>query len=234
MVGSHRVTHVFISETVGGVVLLGMPGCGKGTQAVEIQERYGVPEISTGDILRDHVKRGDELGRQAEPIMQAGDLVPDSLLNAMVTERLKQPDCHPGFILDGYPRTSVQASFLDELMESMGRRLPRVILLEVPVERLVERLTQRWSCPQCGVIYNAHLRPPKVEGRCDSDGAQLMHRADDQEATVRHRIETFQHATAPLIEHYRAAGQLWTVNADRRPDLVAADIRGLLEFKMAA
>src|ERR1035438_8948066 len=106
MAGPQLVTQPFNSETVGGIVLLGMPGCGKGTQAIEIQQRYGIPEISTGDILRDHVQRGDELGRAAEPIMKAGDLVPDSLLNAMVAERLKQPDCHPGFILDGYPRRS--------------------------------------------------------------------------------------------------------------------------------
>ncbi len=234
MADPHHVTHVFISETVGGIVLLGLPGCGKGTQALQIQERYGVPEISTGDILRDHVKRGDELGRAAEPIMKAGDLVPDSLLNAMVAERLKKPDCHPGFILDGYPRTDAQAKNLDELMASLGRRLPRVILLDVPVERLVERVTERWTCPRCGTIYNAHLRPPKRAGLCDSDGAQLSHRADDQKATVRHRIETFQQDTAPMVEHYRASGALSTVNADRPPEEIAAEIRGLLEFKAAA
>jgi adenylate kinase len=232
--GSHHVTHVFISETVGGVVLLGMPGCGKGTQALQIQERYGVPEISTGDLLRDHVKRADELGQAAEPIMKAGDLVPDSLLNAMVAERLKQPDCHPGFILDGYPRTDAQAKYLDELMHTLGRRLPRVILLEVPVERLVDRLTERWNCSKCGAIYNEHLQPPKRAGLCDVDGAQLFHRGDDQKATVRHRIETYQHDTAPMIEHYRASGALFVVNADRRPEEIAAEIRGLLEFKVAA
>jgi adenylate kinase len=234
MHGSHTVTHVFISETVGGVVLLGLPGCGKGTQALQIQERYGVPEISTGDLLRDHVKRGDELGRAAEPIMKAGDLVPDSLLNAMVAERLKQPDCHPGFILDGYPRTDAQAKYLDELMATLNRRRPRVILLDVPVERLVDRLTERLSCPECATIYNVHLRPPKRAGLCDNDGAQLFHRGDDMKATVRHRIETFVHDTAPMIEHYRASGALYTINADRRPEEIAEEIRGVLEFKIAA
>jgi adenylate kinase len=223
-----------VAETVGGIVLLGMPGAGKGTQALEIRDRYGIPEISTGEILRDHVERGTELGRAAEPIMKEGALVPDEILNGMVTERLSQPDCQPGFILDGYPRTEAQARFLDELMTSRQRRVPRVLLLDVPVERLVERLIQRRSCPQCGAIYNLHLRPPRVEGRCDDDGVELEHRLDDQEGTVRKRIETFQRKTAAVIEHYRQTGALIAVNSDRHPDEIAADIRVLLDQRAAA
>lgn len=229
-----HVQQVFIRETIGGIVLLGMPGCGKGTQAIEIQNRYNVPEISTGDILRDHVRRGDDLGRAAEPIMKAGELVPDALLNSMVAGRLSAPDCQSGFILDGYPRTVAQSQFLDDMMAGVGRQPPRVLFLDVPTERLVERLTQRWSCVKCGTIYNAHLRPPKIKGRCDIDGAELMHRADDQEATVRHRIETFLHETTPVIDHYKQAGSLYVINADRPPEEIAAEIRGLLEFSKAA
>ena len=221
-------------SNVGGIVLLGMPGSGKGTQALEIQKDHGIPEISTGDILRDHVRRGDELGRAAEPIMREGSLVPDALLNSMVAERLAKPDCTTGFILDGYPRTEAQANFLDELMLRLGRRVPRVLLLHVPEERLVERLTQRRMCPQCNHIYNAHLQPPQVEGRCDADGAELLHRADDWEAAVRHRIEVFQQETAAVIAHYRATGALYAIDADRDPHQIAADIRWFLEDRVAA
>jgi adenylate kinase len=219
---------------VGGIVLLGMPGSGKGTQAVEIQKEHAIPEISTGDILRDHVHRGTDLGRLAEPIMKSGGLVPDALLDSMVAERLDQPDCAHGFILDGYPRTEKQARFLDALMASWGRRPPRIIMLHVAQERLVERLTQRRMCPQCGTIYNALLRPPKVEDRCDLDGTELIHRPDDWEDAVRHRIEVFQQETASVIAHYNAIGALTVIEADRNPAAIAADIHALLEDRMAA
>lgn len=219
---------------VGGIVLLGMPGSGKGTQALEIQKEHGIPEISTGDILRDHVRRGTDLGRTAEPLMKAGGLVPDAVLDSMVAERLEQPDCAHGFILDGYPRTDEQAKFLDALMRGRGRRAPRVLMLHVPQERLVERLTQRRMCPQCGAIYNAHLRPPLVENRCDADGAELLHRADDWEDAVRHRIEVFQQATASVIAHYHEIGALSVIDADRKPAEIAASIHCLLEDNVAA
>ena len=224
----------FKMETTGGIILLGMPGSGKGTQAVTIQKEHGIPEISTGDILRDHVKRGTDLGKAAQPIMATGDMVPDSILNSMIADRLDQPDCQHGFILDGYPRTSAQAKFLDRLMIRRNRHTPIVLLLAVPVDRLVERLTQRRSCPKCGTIYNLHLRKPLADGFCDEDGTALIHRVDDQEETVRHRIDMFRQETAPVVEHYRQTGALRVINADRNPERISADIRALLDRTLAA
>lgn len=214
---------------IGGIVLLGLPGAGKGTQAEKIQHRYSIPEISTGDILRDHVKRGTELGRSADSVMKSGGLVPDALLNPMVEQRLSQPDCAGGFILDGYPRTEAQADFLDELMQRRGLTPPRVILIDVPEERLLERLTNRRSCPQCGAIYNLHLHAPARDGYCDADGAPLIHRADDQPDTVRQRIATFHAKTGEAIEHYRKLSRLVAVNGDQPPDKIAAAIELVLQ-----
>lgn len=219
---------------IGGIVLLGMPGSGKGTQALEIQNEFGIPEISTGDILRDHVRRGDKLGRLAEPIMKTGTLLPDMLLNSMVAQRLEQPDCVHGFILDGYPRTEAQAMFLDSLMRGWGRRTPHVVYLSVPQEILIERLIQRRVCPQCAAIYNLHLRPAKVATLCDSCGAELVHRPDDWEAAVRHRLEVFCRETAPVIAHYRSTGALVEIVADRAPAEIASNIRWVLQVQHAA
>ncbi len=220
----------FISNApIGGIVLLGLPGAGKGTQAAEIQHRYGIPEISTGDILRDHVKRGTELGRAADSVMKSGGLVPDSLLNPMVEERLARPDCANGFILDGYPRTEAQADFLDELMDRRGLAPPRIILIDVPEDRLLERLTNRRCCARCGTIYNLHLRKPVREGLCDGDGAPLIHRADDQPDTVRQRIATFYAKTGAAIEHYRKLSRLVSVNGNQPPQQIAAAIQLVLQ-----
>ncbi len=215
-------------KNVGGIVLLGMPGAGKGTQAVEIQERFGIPEISTGEILRDHARRGTPLGLEAQSIMKSGALAPDSVMVPMTEERLAQPDCLAGYILDGYPRTEAQAEALDALMARTGRRPPRVILLDVEPEPMIERLTNRRGCPQCHAIYNLRLRPPRAEGVCDADQAKLIHRADDQEETVRRRIETFQKQTAAVIEHYRRQGRLMVVDAGRDSAAITADLLALL------
>lgn len=213
----------------GGIVLLGMPGAGKGTQAQELVRRYGIPTISTGDILRDHVKRGTELGRQAEPIMKSGALVPDSVLNPMVEERLGREDAVAGFILDGYPRTLAQAQALDELMKKTGRRPARIVLLDVPSETLFKRLSGRRSCPRCGKIYNIYYLPPAREGVCDLDGAALVHRSDDYEEVIRKRIATYETQTQPVVDYYKKQGRLLAVNGDQPTEKVAAELLEVLE-----
>lgn len=216
-------------SAVGGIVLLGAPGSGKGTQAEQLQRRYNIPAISSGDILRDHVKRGTELGRKADPLMRAGRLVPDEVLNPMMEERLGQPDCAHGFILDGYPRTVPQAEALDALLERRGIRPPRVFLLEVAEDGLLKRLTGRRSCPLCGRSYNIYYRPPAKEGVCDADGAALIQRPDDREDVIRQRLAAFHQQTQPVIEYYRKRGRFYTVDGDLAPEKVAEAIFAILE-----
>jgi adenylate kinase len=206
-----------------------MPGAGKGTQAEKLNRRYGIPAISTGDILRTHVKRGTELGRKADPIMRSGGLVPDSLIDRMMEERLREPDAAEGFVLDGYPRTIPQAEAVDALIARMGRPSPLVIRLEVPPEKLVKHMAGRRSCPQCHRVYNVHLRPPKVEGICDDCGVALFQRADDREEVMRERLATYDRQTAPVVEHYRRQGRLITVNGNQDPNRVFKEIGAVLE-----
>lgn len=224
----------YAPEPVGPIILLGAPGAGKGTQAEQLQRRYGIPAISSGDILRDHVKRGTELGKQADPIMRAGKLVPDEVLNPMIAERLAQPDCARGFILDGYPRTGPQAQALDALLARTGKRAPRVFLLEVAEQGLLRRLTGRRSCPLCGRIYNIHFLPPAKEGVCDADGAALVQRADDREEVIRQRLVAFHKQTEPVIEYYRRQLRLYSINGDEEPEKVASAIIAVLEAPVVA
>jgi adenylate kinase len=209
------------------LVFLGPPGAGKGTQAKVIAERLGLPHLSTGDMFRDHVARGTDLGRQARAIMEAGGLVPDELVTAMVAARLEQPDCQGGFILDGYPRTVAQAQSLDPLLG--GRWVgPVVIDLAVEYNKLIQRLTGRRSCPQCGSIYNLLLKPPVREGVCDNDGAALIQRKDDAEAVVRERIAAYDALTRPLLEFYGKRELFFEVDGDRPPAEITAALCRLL------
>ena len=214
----------------GPVILLGPPGAGKGTQAKKIVEHYGIPQISTGDLLRDHVRQGTELGRKAKAIMDRGDLVPDELMYDIVAERLRQADCHPGFILDGFPRTAGQAGWLDAFLEkeffdkSPAFCEPVVIQLEVDYNQLLLRITGRRSCPTCGRIYNVHFQPPRVDELCDLDGSKLVQRNDDREEVIRPRLEAYDRQTRPLIDYYRAKGRLVAVNADREVNEVAEQV----------
>ena len=219
---------------VGGVILLGMPGAGKGTQAEKIQARYGIPAISTGQILRDNVQRGTAMGREADPIMKSGGLVPDSLVNRMIEDRLQQPDVASGFILDGYPRTAAQAEALDALLVKIGRRPPCVVQLDVSVEKLLKQMSGRRSCSKCGRIFNIYLLPPKTEGICDDDGTPLIQRADDQEEVIRQRLVTYEKQTAPVVDHYKKLGRLQVVNGSRKVDEIATDIAELLEKHAAS
>ena len=217
-------------RNAGPVVLFGPPGAGKGTQAKKIVERYGIPQISTGDLLRDHVWRGTELGRKAKAIMDRGDLVPDELMYDIVAERLREADCRPGFILDGFPRTAGQAGWLDAFLEkeffekSPEFCQPIVIQLEVDYNQLVLRLTGRRSRPTCGRIYNVHFQPPRVDELCDLDGSKLVRRDDDREEVIRERLAAYDRQTKPLVDYYLAKGRLVPVNGDRPVDAVAEQI----------
>lgn len=190
------------------LIFLGAPGSGKGTMASALREVQPLAHISTGDLLRDEIKRGTELGKAASGIMQAGGLVPDEVVCGMVKNRLTQPDCDGGFILDGFPRTIGQAEKLEEVLVALGKSLDAVVNIVVPDEVIIGRLTSRLCCRQCGEIYNRNSKPPKVEGVCDKCGGEIFQRPDDSLETVKQRLEVFYKNTSPLIDFYRRRGKL--------------------------
>ena len=206
------------------LVLLGPPGAGKGTQAKRLAERIGLPHISTGDILRQNVKEGTELGRQAKDIMDKGLLVPDDLMAKMLDERFSQSDIKAGFILDGYHRTLPQASTLDEILKSKGLAVDLVVYLDSSDEVIIKRLTGRLVCSKCGANFHITNMPPKVKGVCDSCQGSLYQRSDDNETTVRKRLEVYKQQVASLIEYYKKAAKLQSLNADLGADLVLTQI----------
>ncbi|MGB7984222.1 MAG: adenylate kinase [Terracidiphilus sp.] len=209
----------------GPILLLGAPGVGKGTQAKELIKVWGVPQISTGDLLRGNVAQGTELGKTAKAIMGRGELVPDTLVNEMVAVRLTQPDTANGYILDGFPRTLVQADWLDERLAALAGTLPVVaVSIKVDYNQLLRRITGRRNCPVCQTIYNLYGKPPAKEGYCDVDGAALVQRADDTEKVFEERMRAYEALTAPVVEHYRAAGRFAEVDGDRPILEIAAGI----------
>jgi len=221
---------------VGPIILLGAPGAGKGTQAKLIVERYAVPQISTGDLLRDHVARGTELGKQAKAVIESGKLVSDDVVNGMVAERLTRPDCARGFILDGVPRTVGQAEWLDswlatQLFEKSGvkNRAPLVINFAVGYNLLLQRLTGRRSCPTCGRIYNIYFTPPRVADLCDLDGSRLITRRDDCEEVISARLKEYEALTAKVIDYYRGKGHLREIDAGRNVDEISAEALKLID-----
>jgi adenylate kinase len=195
------------------LVLVGPPGAGKGTQAEFIAEHFGVPKISTGDIFRANVSGGTDLGRLAKKFMDAGDLVPDEVTNAMVRDRLAQPDAKDVFLLDGFPRNVQQAGELDGILDEIGSTLSVVLDLDVDHDEVVRRLSGRRTCKKCGHVWHVEYDPPSVENVCDKCGGELYHRDDDFPDTVRHRLEVYSSQTAPLIEFYGARGQLVAIDA---------------------
>ena len=206
------------------VIFLGPPGSGKGTQAKELARQYGVPHLSTGDMLREHVSNGTPLGLKAKPIMERGELVPDSLVLKMVAERIERPDCEHGFVFDGFPRTVAQAKYLGEMLRRQGFKQPFVIHMVIPTSVLMKRLTGRRTCKLGGEIYNIYERPPKVEGTCDADGGELIHRPDDREEVVAPRLNAYEKLTAPLVQYYRRLGALHDVDANRSVEEVRREI----------
>ena len=211
------------------LVLLGPPGAGKGTQGVLLAERYGIPQISTGDILRDHVQRGTKLGIQARSYMDRGEYVPDGVVVSMVMDRLEEPDADEGFILDGFPRTVAQAVALERALEEAGEPLSSVIKFSVGGEVAVRRLLGRTTCPNCGRTYHAEFKPPAQEGVCDVCGAELERRADDDELTVRRRIAVYREQASPLEQFYVERDLLYQVDAEGTPDDVIERTMQVLE-----
>ncbi len=203
------------------IILLGPPGSGKGTQAAKLRERYAIAHISTGDILRENVKANTELGLKAKGFMDSGALVPDDLIVSMMRERLIRPDCAEGFLLDGFPRTVPQAQALDAMLEKMNIRLDAIVLLDVPDDVVVSRLTNRRVCRSCGAIYNAVSQPPKQEGICDKCGGKVIQRDDDKESVIRERLAVYRKQTEPVVDYYRrTSGLLAVVDAVHSSDAV--------------
>ncbi len=227
-----------ISRDIGPVVLLGPPGAGKGTQAKRIMEKYLIPQISTGDILRYNVAQATELGLKAKVVMARGELVSDDLMYPMVRQRLSQPDCKRGYILDGFPRTAAQAQWLDVLLEDKLFENPRptqswpiVICLDVDYNELLLRITGRRSCPTCGRIYNVHFQPPRNDEVCDLDGTKLVTRNDDRLEVIQPRLKAYQEQTAPVVDYYQRTGRLVWVNGDLPMDEVTGQIFRILEAR---
>jgi len=211
------------------LILLGPPGAGKGTQAQRIVERYPIPQISTGDILRAAVKEGTPLGMKAKEFMDQGQLVPDEIVIGIIEERLRAKDCDPGFVLDGFPRTIPQAEALEPILMKMEKKIDHVINIEVDSEELVRRLTGRRTCKNCGAMFHLLFQPPKKEGMCDRCGAALYQRADDKEETIRTRLKEYEKQTAPLIQYYRDRKILRSIQGMGGPDQIFDQITCLLD-----
>jgi adenylate kinase len=211
------------------LILLGPPGAGKGTQAERLGDDFGLPHISTGDMLRAQVSEGTDLGREAKRFMDEGDLVPDNVIIGMIKARIGDDDARDGFLLDGFPRNTEQADALDEALNGLDRRLTAALLIEVPDDAVVQRLAGRRVCVKnAGHIYHVEYDPPKHEGVCDQDGARLIQRDDDREDTIRKRLSVYHSKTAPLIEYFDEKGLLRRFDGSRSPDEVHDRIRAVL------
>ena len=222
------------ARNIGPVILLGPPGAGKGTQSKLIVDRYGIPQISTGDLLRNNIALGTALGIKARAIMARGELVPDELMYGIVATRLREEDCKRGFVLDGFPRTAAQAGWLDAFLEEQvfdksAKCPPVVIQLLVDYTQLLLRLTGRRTCPICGRLYNIHLQPPLVNESCDVDGHKLLIREDDREELISGRLNAYEQQTRRVVDYYRAQGRLVAINADRSVGEVTAHIFSVID-----
>ncbi|MFP4606525.1 MAG: adenylate kinase [Thiohalospira sp.] len=211
------------------IVLLGAPGSGKGTQAKMLMDHYGIPQVSTGDLLRAAVSAGTPLGQKAKAAMDAGELVSDDIVLGMIQERLREDDAANGFILDGFPRNPAQAEALDPMLEQMGQPLDAAVQIDVDMDLLMKRILGRRTCASCGAVFNVYTHPPREEGVCDYCGGELTQRGDDNEETVRNRLEVYEQETAPLVDYYRGQGLLHTVNGVGEVDEIFAAITQTLD-----
>ena len=210
------------------ILIMGPAGAGKGTMSDLILKEYDIPHISTGDMLRENVRKGTDLGKEAQSYMEAGKLVPDSVINGMVEKRLQEPDCQKGYLLDGFPRTLVQAQTFAEIADKIGKPVEAVIALEVDFEILKERITGRRICPKCGAIVHMKNHPPKVEGICDECGAELSQRKDDTVEQLKVRMDEYEKSTKPVIDFYEGKGVVTHIDAANKPDEVFEKIKEAL------
>ena len=210
------------------IILLGAPGSGKGTQSARLQQEYGIPQISTGDMLRQAMADGTPVGKKAASYVNSGGLVPDDVILDLIRDRLAEPDAAGGFIFDGFPRSIPQAEGLDRIFAESGLALDRAILIEVPYDEILERMTSRRVCGSCGAVYNLNTQPPRRPGVCDRCGSALTQREDDTEETVRHRLEVYEAATAPVVDYYRRRDLLSVVPGDAGVDEVFERVREVL------
>jgi adenylate kinase len=211
------------------LILVGPPGAGKGTQATNIIEKYGIPHISTGNILRDHIRRQTPLGEIADGYISKGQLVPDDLVLELVEERLKQDDCKKGFLLDGFPRTVYQAEVLDQYLQEMGCKMRFLVNIAVPDDILIHRISDRRTCLNCDASYHLLYKKPIKEGICDICGSELVQRSDDNETSVSKRLEVFHHNTAPVIDYYRKRGMVLDIDGTQTIDKVKTSIETALD-----
>jgi adenylate kinase len=211
------------------VVLLGLPGAGKGTQAALLKDETGLPHVTTGELFRENIRLGTDLGKKAQPFVESGRLVPDEITIGMLLDRISQPDCAQGCMLDGFPRNLEQARALDEALSGQGKRIDRAIYISVATDELVRRLAGRWSCPNCGAVYNETSRPPRKAGVCDNCGSQLEQRKDDRPEAVRTRLDVNLKNLEPLLDYYREQGKLCEAPGEADVEAVTRAVRACLE-----
>ena len=211
------------------VVLLGLPGAGKGTQAARLKEDTGLAHITTGELFRENIRNNTPLGQKAKSFVESGQLVPDEITIGMLLDRMKQPDCADGCMFDGFPRNTGQAAALDQALAEDGHQIDRAIYIQVDQDELVSRLAGRWSCPKCGAVYHETNQPPAKAGICDNCGSELTQRADDRPDVVRTRLEVNLKNLEPLLEFYRKKGKLTEIDGDREPDAISEDLKRVIE-----
>ena len=211
------------------VVLLGLPGAGKGTQAARLKEDTGLAHITTGELFRENIRNNTPLGQKAKSFVESGQLVPDEITIGMLLDRLKQPDCAAGCMFDGFPRNTEQAVALDKALAADGHQIDRAIYIQVDQDELVSRLAGRWSCPNCGAVYHEVNQPPATPGICDNCGSELTQRADDKPEVVRTRLEVNLRNLEPLLEFYRKKGKLTEIDGDREADAITEDLKRVIE-----